>query len=304
MIYTVTLNPAVDYVLRAGALSEDGIRRTERETLRVGGKGINVSRMLSRLGMPTVAWGFAAGFTGEWIVRQLQEEGLRVEFDRLRAGTSRINVKPEGEAEINARGPKVDEVAAEMLLRRMDALGAGDTLVLSGSLARGMSAQFYKNAAARATTRGAQVVADTTGQALAEVLSEKPLLVKPNIHELRELLGAPLASMDEIAAAAARLQENGAQYVLVSMGGDGALLRTPSGRTWRVDAPVGEVRCPVGAGDAMVAGFLMAYADGYSPEEALGFACAAGSATAFAGDLATATEVRTLLPHVPKPYEI
>ena len=304
MIYTVTLNPAVDYVLYPGAPSGDGIRRTASETMRVGGKGINVSRVLSRLGMPTVAWGFAAGFTGEWIVRQLQEEGLRVEFDRLRAGNSRINVKLAGEPDINAQGPAVDNVAAEMLLRRVDALTADDTLVLSGALAKQLTPTFYAAAAARAAQRGATLVADTTGQSLLEILPYRPLLVKPNVHELAETLGRPLQSEREIAAAAAELQRQGAQYVLVSLGENGALLREPSGHTLAVAAPRGIARCTVGTGDTMVAGFLMAHADGYSAAEALCFAVAAGSATAFAGDLASSAEILTLLPDVPLPHEV
>lgn len=256
MIYTVTLNPAIDCLLRVDGFAEGATNRAYEERLGFGGKGINVSRALARLGVPSVALGFAAGFTGAAIVASLADEPLiTADFITLREGVSRVNVKLRAgaETEINAPGPSPAPDEAEAFLRKLDALGEGDTLVLSGSLPAGLPSDFYALALARVSGRGARAVVDTSGAALTACLPLRPFLIKPNRQEAEEIFGAGA----DPAYCARKLREAGACNVLLSLGADGAVFAGADGDVISLPAePCEPGVCTVGAGDAMIAGFL------------------------------------------------
>lgn len=308
MIYTVTCNPALDYVLRLpGPLAEGSTNRAAETLIQPGGKGVNVSAVLRALDTDSIALGFAAGESGAWLERLLADSGLHTDFVRLPAGQTRINVKLKAgrETEINAPGPDIPPQAVEALCRRLDGLQAGDSLILAGSVPKCLPADFYARLLQRLAVRGVRAVVDAEGQLLADVLPWHPFLVKPNRAELEGLLGCALTNDALVAEGAAALQARGAQQVLVSLGGDGALLRTADGRTLRLAAPAGTVRNSVGAGDSMVAGFLAGWAaSGGDPAAALRLAVAAGSATAFADGLAEGPAIRRLAESLPQPREI
>lgn len=283
MIYTVTLNPAVDYVMGLSALVPGQINRAERENIVFGGKGINVSVMLHTLGVESVALGFVAGFTGDAVENGLAAEGIQTNFQRVENGFSRINVKLHAgvETEINGSGPEIDADTYAAFLKTLSALTAADTLVLSGSVPRSLPKTVYAEIAVRAADSGARLVADAAGRLLLDTLSAEPFLIKPNRAELSELFDAPAETEAQTLALARKLQEKGAQNVLVSMAGDGALLLLKTGEAYRAPAAAGTVVNSVGAGDAMVGGFLAAVSRGKSFEEALALGTAAGGATAF-----------------------
>lgn len=295
MIYTVTTNPNIDYYMTLGApLAVGAINRAASEACCAGGKGINVSIMLSRLGVSNRALGFTAGHVGDMLERMLAQEGCVCDFVRLSRGETRINVKLTGTCEtaINGKGPTPEPHDADALLRRLDALSKADTLVLSGNVQSG-AADLFERLMQRAADAGAALVVDTEGAALTAALRYRPLLVKPNREEFAALCGRPLDTLDAVQEAARELQRCGAQNVLVSMGADGALLLGSDGicrRAW-TDAQ-GCVVSTVGAGDSMVAGFLAGLSGGL--DEALRLGTAAGTATAFAPVLAARTEVLRL----------
>ena len=294
MFYTVTCNPALDYLMRADIILGK-TNRSAGETLRYGGKGINVAVMLSRLGQKATALGFAAGFTGCELVRLVEDSGVRADFIRLNEGLTRINVKVQGaqETEINGAGPCVTAAAWQELLTRVDKLVSGDTLVLSGSVAGGMDTTAYAEILARLQGRGIRTVVDATRDLLRNTLPYHPFLIKPNRQELEELAGRPLCDDEDILAAAQQLQAAGAQNVLVSLGERGALLLDEQGAVYRRAAIPVTVADTVGAGDSMIAGFLAGLTDGV--EAALNLAVAAGSATAAADGLATGKAVLDLV---------
>lgn len=308
MIYTVTCNPALDYIMRLpGPVTEGSTNRAGETLIQPGGKGINVSAVLRALDTPSTALGFVAGESGDWLVRLLAGSGLQTDFARLPAGQTRINVKLKAgpETEINAPGPDIPPQALEALYHRLDRLQAGDSLILAGSVPKSLPADFYAGLLRRLDGRGVQTVVDAEGQLLADVLPWHPFLVKPNRAELEGLLGCALTNDALVAEGAAALQVRGARQVLVSLGGDGALLRTAEGRTLRMAAPTGVVRNSVGAGDSMVAGFLAGWtASGGDPAAALRLAVAAGSATAFADGLADGPSIRQMAQGLPQPREI
>ncbi len=303
MIYTVTLNPAVDYAIEADSIHPGSTNRASHEAVRFGGKGINVSRMLRVLGIPSVALGFVAGFTGDAIEQGLSEEGIQTHLIHLDSGLSRINVKlrvGETETELNGRGPEIPEEKLTALLSRLKTLGKGDTLVLGGSLPPSVPSDFYCRMLASVAGRGVRTVVDTTGEALLRTLPYHPFLIKPNRAELEELAGRPLSDREAILSAARELQDMGAEHVLVTLGADGAMLCTKAS-CHTLLAHRGILRCSVGAGDATVAGFLAGYEEKTAaPTDArllaaLRLANAAGGAVAFSDGIVTEADVLALL---------
>lgn len=298
MIYTVTFNPAIDYVVHLpGRLELDAVNRTVQEEYLFGGKGINVSSVLRALDCDNTALGFVAGPTGRWLENGLREQGVRTDFISLAQGVTRINVKIKAteETEINGMGPRIGEADMEQLYAKLDRLGQGDALVLAGSIPSCLAGDTYEKIMARLDGRGVRIVVDATRDLLVNVLPYKPFLIKPNNHELGEIFGRELTTDAEIAACAAQLQSRGARNVLVSMAGDGALLLDETGKTHRMGVPKGKVLNSVGAGDSMVAGFLAGYLQKGDYNWALRLGTAAGSATAFSLGLATREKIESLL---------
>ena len=302
MIYTVTFNPAIDYVVWTDRLEPGHINRARREAIQLGGKGINVSTMLMRLGVESVALGFVAGFTGQALETGLQRAGLRTEFIHLDRGTTRINVKVKGkeETEINGIGPDIGPEAVQALTDRLDRLKRGDILVLAGSMPASLPEDTYGRVLAGLTGKGVRTVVDARGELLRGALRHRPFLIKPNRAELESLFGRTLETEEEICACAAQLCRQGAEHVLVSLAGEGAILLDGRGEVHRLAAPGGQVRNSVGAGDAMVAGFLAGWLGTGSYEQALRLGVAAGSATAFSDAIASREDVERVLAELEK----
>lgn len=297
MIYTVTFNPALDYVVRLPAFEPGAVNRTESEDIQLGGKGINVSCVLGQLGFKSVALGFVAGFTGEAVEAGLARRGVNADFIRLPEGLTRINVKIKAsvETEINGQGPAIPAGALEELFRKLERLAAGDVLVLAGSIPASLPSDIYQRILARLAPKGVLCAVDATGELLVKVLPYKPFLIKPNNHELGEIFGRTLSTDEEIVECARLLQQKGARNVLVSMAGDGALLLDEGGNVHRLEAFKGKVKNSVGAGDSMVAGFVAGWLEKGDWAWALRLGSACGSATAFSDTLATRTEIESLL---------
>lgn len=297
MVYTVTFNPALDYVVRMKEFHAGDINRTQQEEIQFGGKGINVSTVLSNLGVENIALGFLAGFTGQALEEGLRKSGIRTDFIWLPEGLTRINVKIKAgaETEINGQGPAIPAAALEELLGKLDRLESGDVLDLSGSIPASLPDDVYQKILARLDGRGILTVVDATRDLLCAVLPYKPFLIKPNNHELGEIFGRVLTTDEEIADCARQLQEKGARNVLVSMAGDGSLLLDEGGGVHKLGVPKGNVRNSVGAGDSMVAGFLAGWLKTGDYAAAHRMGAAAGSATAFSDGLATEAEVLALL---------
>jgi 1-phosphofructokinase len=297
MIYTVTFNPAIDYVVRMSEELLPGMtNRSDSEECYFGGKGINVSTILKNLGIENTALGFTAGFTGQAIEESVKAKGIESGFIRLPGGISRINVKIKGaaETEINAQGPRIPEDAQKELFDRINTLVDGDMLILAGSIPNSLPSDVYEKILALVSDRKIDVVVDATKDLLKNVLKYHPFLIKPNNHELGEMFGKVLKTDDELEEHAKKLQEMGARNVLISIAGDGAMLISEDGQKFRIGVPKGKVRNSVGAGDSMVAGFIAGYLKNKSYEEALKMGTAAGSATAFSDDLATGEAIRQL----------
>lgn len=299
MIYTVTFNPAIDYVVRLDAPLEVGqVNRACGEDCVLGGKGINVSGVLAQLGCPSVALGFVAGETGAWLERGLAAQGLKTDFVHLEHGMTRINVKikAEKETELNGAGPDIPEGAMQALETKLDRLQKDDILILAGSIPASLAQTTYERLLARLEGRGVRAVVDATRDLLVNVLRYRPFLIKPNNHELSEIVGIKLTNDNEVVTAAKMLQEKGARNVLVSMAGDGALLLDEQGGVHRIGCPKGTVVNSVGAGDSMVAGFVAGYQQsGGNYDTALRLGTACGSATAFSLGLATRQDIEKLL---------
>ncbi len=298
MIYTVTFNPALDYILHLDALEKGSINRSNSEEIINGGKGINVSTVLKNLGVENIALGFCAGFTGEAIEKGINADGVRTDFVHLKSGFSRINVKirAQEETDINGQGPEIGAEALDELYKKLDALSEGDVLVLAGSIPKTLPKDIYEVILGRLCGRGIKFVVDATGELMMNVLKYKPFLIKPNNDELGELFGRKIESDEEIAEYAAKLQEMGARNVLVSRGGKGAMLVTESGEVHKRGVPsCGTVKNTVGAGDSMVAGFLYGYLKTGDYSYALKTGTAAGSATAYTIGIATKEEIEHVL---------
>ena len=298
MIYTVTINPSIDYIVQLPELHLGLVNRMAYDNKLPGGKGINVSRILRELGHDSVAWGFMGGFTGRFITDALEKDGLKTDFTPVAADT-RINVKikAEEETEINGKGPAVTPAEIATFKEKFAHLTADDVVIFAGSLVPNLDDDFYFELIKIIQEKGAQFVIDTTGESLRKALQEKPLVVKPNNHELAELFGVEFSGIDDIIKYAQKLREMGAQYVMISMAGDGGLLVTADG-VYRSLAPQGTVVNSVGAGDSMLAGFTGTYADTHDPVEAFRYGLASVSATAFSEDLATRAKIDEILPQI------
>ncbi len=296
MVYTVTFNPAIDYVVHTGEMKLGATNRSEKEEMYFGGKGINVSIVLRELGIGSKALGFTAGFTGEAIEKGLSEMGINADFVRLKSGNSRINVKIKSaeETELNGQGPDIDEAAINALFEKLDKLSDGDTLILAGSIPSSLPSDIYEKILGRLSGRNIKTVVDATKDLLLNVLKYKPFLVKPNNHELGEMFGAELKTDEEIEKYARKLQEMGAVNVLISMAGDGAMLIDEYGKMHRCGVCKGTVKNSVGAGDSMVAGFTAGSLKG-DYEYALKLGTASGGATAFSDGLAEKAKIDELL---------
>jgi 1-phosphofructokinase len=296
MIYTVTFNPALDYVVRVDHFALGEVNRTEQERIYYGGKGLNVSAVLSTLGYGNTALGFVAGFTGDEIERRVKGLGFQSDFIRVEKGLSRINVKlkSQEETEINGMGPEITGEDVTQLFEKLDRLTAGDVLVLSGSIPKSINDDIYERIMESLDGRGVRIVVDATKDLLINVLPYHPFLIKPNNHELGEMFGVTLHGPEEIIDYGKRLQKKGARNVLISMAGDGAILITEEEEVFRMGVPKGTVKNSVGAGDSMVAGFIAGYLENGSFEHALRLGSAAGSASAFSEGLAGKEDIMRL----------
>lgn len=297
MIYTVTFNPSLDYVMNVPRFKEGVVSRSENEEVYAGGKGINVSYVLKNLGIDSISLGFIAGFTGDKIEQMLNESGCHTDFIGLTKGFSRINVKLKGENEsdINGAGPSIDKDSLKILLYKIEKLKDGDILVLAGSIPKSLSEDIYKDIMISLKDKNIKIVVDATNDLLVNVLEYKPFLIKPNNHELGEIFNKELKTEDEIIFYAKKLQEKGAQNVLVSMAGDGAILLTAQNEVYKSIVPKGKLINSVGAGDSMVAGFLYGYLETGDYQNAFKLGVATGSASAFSSGLATKDKVEELL---------
>lgn len=297
MVYTVTLNPALDYVIHIEDFQTGEINRTQREEIQFGGKGINVSTVLTRLGVENTALGFLAGFTGQALAEGLRKNGIQTDFIWLMEGLTRINVKIKAgeETELNGRGPVIPSAALDELFQKLDRLQSGDVLDLSGSIPASLPDDIYQQILRQLEGRGILTVVDAAGELLCAALPYRPFLIKPNHHELGEIFGQTPVTDQELTACAKKLQKQGARNVLVSMAGEGSLLLDETGACHRLGVPRGTVRNSVGAGDSMVAGFLAGWLKTGDYETAHRMGAAAGSATAFSDGLATEAKVLALL---------
>ena len=297
MIYTVTFNPALDYVVKVDNFQTGIVNRVYQESIFFGGKGINVSVVLKELGYDSVALGFTAGFIGEAIEKGVEAQGISSDFIHLKEGMSRINVKmkSQNETEINGQGPNITKEAIDALFAKLDSLKEEDVLILAGSIPSTLPEDIYEQIMARLCDKGIRIVVDATKDLLLNVLKYHPFLIKPNNHELGEMFGVTLTSEEEIVFYAKELQKKGARNVLISMAGDGAILVTEEGSVHQMGVPKGTVINSVGAGDSMVAGFLAGYLNTKDYEQALKLGTASGSATAFSEGLAVRSEIEKLL---------
>lgn len=297
MIYTVTFNPSLDYIIHVNDFKKGIVNRTESEEILAGGKGINVSFVLKNLGLKSIALGFIAGFTGKEIESRLKAHGCVTDFIQVDQGMSRINVKlkSEVETEINGQGPNIEESDLEKLFKKLEELQDGDILVLAGSISNKLPQNIYEDILERLAHKRVKVVVDATKDLLMNVIKYHPFLIKPNNHELGEMFGVVLSGKEEVITYAKKLKELGAVNVLVSMAGEGAILVCEDGNVYESPAPKGKVINSVGAGDSMVAGFISGYLASGSYQEAFKMGLATGSASAFSSKLATKQEVLELL---------
>ena len=309
MIYTVTFNPSLDYIVSVDDFKLGLTNRTSSELMLPGGKGINVSTVLMNLGIENTALGFTAGFVGEEIIRRLQEMGVRSEFIQISEGVSRINLKLKSidGTEINGAGPVISKDKVEELMKKLDGLGEGDVLFLAGSIPSSMPDDMYEQIMARLDGKGVMIVVDATKDLLMNVLQYHPFLIKPNNHELEEIFnvkpnnhelgeifGVELKTREDVIPYGKKLQEKGARNVLISMAGEGAVLVAEDGQVFEEPAPKGKLVNGVGAGDSMVAGFVAGWMEKKDYEHAFHMGIAAGSASAFSENLATKEEIEAV----------
>lgn len=296
MIYTVTFNPSLDYIVSVEDFKLGMTNRTNSEQMLPGGKGINVSTVLGNLGIENTALGFIAGFTGEEIARRVEAMGVKSDFITIDEGISRINLKLRSidGTEINGCGPKISGKAAERLMKKLEVLGEGDILVLAGSIPGSMPDDTYRRIMERLEGKGIMIVVDATKDLLVNVLEYHPFLVKPNNHELGEIFHVKLGNRASVVPYARKLQEMGALNVLVSMAGEGAVLAAQDGSIYEAPAPKGRLVNGVGAGDSMVAGFVAGWMEKKEYRHAFNMGISAGSASAFSEFLATREEVEAV----------
>ena len=298
MIYTVTVNPALDYVLQLPEVKDGETNRSSDTQFLAGGKGINVSQILNQLGVDNTAWGFVGGFTGEELIRQLNVKKISSDFVRISDDT-RVNVKihAQEETEINAAGPDITAQEVAAFKSRLDDLEAGDVVVLSGSLAPSLPTDFFESLLPLIREKGAEFVVDTTGEALLRTLKFNPLVIKPNHHELADLFDTSFSSTADMLEAAKKLQKLGAQNVMISMAGEGAYLVTAD-HVYHANAATGTAVNSVGAGDSMIAGFVGTWFEKHDAAEGLRVGSACGGATAFTEDIAVKSQIDAVLPQI------
>lgn len=296
MIYTVTFNPAVDYVVHADEIGIGSVNRARSEEIYFGGKGINISLVLAELGVPSKAFGFVAGFTGDAIEKGLTESGIETDFVHLEKGFSRINVKIKSgtETELNGQGPEIPPYKLDELFGKLSSVQEGDTIVLAGSVPKSLPSDIYERILEYFSGKNIRAVVDASNELLLNALKYRPFLVKPNNFELGDMFGVRLETADDVVKYAEKLREMGAENVLVSMAGDGAVLLDSSGKTHICGVCRGNVKNSVGAGDSMLAGFIAGYEKG-GYEYALKLGTAAGGATAFSEGLAKREDILKLL---------
>ena len=294
MIYTVTLNPALDHVVRLSELEVGETNRMEAESLSAGGKGINVSKVLKNLGERSIAMAFVAGFTGHELERRLRdEEGILCDFVHVKEGFTRINVKIKADKETEINGPGLEPTSHEIesMLKKFKDLKDSDLLFLSGSIPSALGSDFYRRIMEGLKDKKVRIAVDTVGEALRQTLDLKPFLVKPNKRELEDFFKVEINNDGDIVTYARELQKLGAQNIIVSLGGDGAYFLSMVGDSRFLPAPKGQVVDTVGAGDSLVAGFMYAVKNGYSLTDAFKFGVSCGSATAFSSQLGTKEEI-------------
>ena len=297
MIYTITFNPSLDYVLKVPELSLGKINRSENEKIHIGGKGINVSRVLNTLGMKSIPLGFIAGFTGKELKSKLIDSGIEPEFIEVREGNTRINIKIKGEVEtaINANGPNINDYSIALLLKQIDDLDSNDIVILAGYVPSTIDSSIYALICKKLYDKNIPFIVDTSGKHLIDSLKYNPFLIKPNKEELEECLGVKVESIDDLRNGMKRLQELGALNVLVSLGEDGAMLIDDQGNEYGLAAPSINVVNTVGAGDSMLAGFMYGFLKNRDYKEALIYGVACGTATAQCDDLATIDKIELML---------
>ena len=302
MIYTITFNPALDYITQVENFKTGEINRTKTETILPGGKGLNVSIVLKNLEIENTALGFVAGFTGEELIRKLETQGVKTDFVKVKYGITRINVKISSfndnnveETALNGMGPQITKENIEELMKKIQRMTVDDFVILSGSIPKNIDNNIYEKICKILNEKGITFIVDSTQELLINVLKYRPFLIKPNKEELEETVKRNLHTIEDIITSAKTLQEMGAQNVLVSLGNDGAILLTKEGKTFFSEAPKGQVVNTVGAGDSMVAGFLAGYYKTKDYEYALKMGVSAGSASAFSVNLATKEEVDSIL---------
>lgn len=297
MIYTVTVNPSLDYIVEVKSFELGMTNRTDTEKILPGGKGINVSMVLKNLGYESTALGFVAGFTGDELIRKLEEKGIHQEFIRIPEGFTRINLKLKNidGTEINGQGPYISPRYIQQLLERLKTLQEGDILFLSGSIPGTMPQDFYKQIMEELEGQGIMVIVDATKELLTKVLPYHPFLIKPNNHELGEIFGVKLVTREEVIPYGRKLQEMGAKNVLISMAGEGSVLIAEDGSVVSKGAPKGILVNGVGAGDSMVAGFVVGFLEKHDFTYAYQMGASTGSASAFSENLATREEVEEVM---------
>lgn len=297
MVYTITLNPAIDFVINTDKLIMGAINRSYSDEIFCGGKGINVSLVLNELKTETKALGFVAGFTGDMIEKTLSEKGVPTDFVHLESGYSRINVKirSDEETDVNTNGPSVSDYDLHLLNKKLECITENDILVLSGSTPPKTDDNVYAKMLSKVKKTGAMTVVDSTGKLLLNTLEHEPFLIKPNVSELSETFNTKITTLHDIEKYAIKLQSLGAKNVLVSLGEKGSVLFTDKKQVIMQSAPKGDVKNTVGAGDSMVAGFIAGYLKSGDYKTALKLATACGSATAFSYGLCTQNEIMHML---------
>lgn len=293
MIYTLTLNPSIDYIVGIDEFETGKVNRTAYEKILPGGKGINVSIVLKNLGTDSCALGFVGGFSGEYIRQAVEEHGVKTDFVILQKGISRINtkIKAEEETEINAKGPKIEEKEVELLMEKIRNINDGDVLVLAGSVPKGFGKDFYSEIMKELSSKNVKIVVDAEGELLTNTLQYKPFLIKPNNFELEGIFGVKICSKDETVKYAKELQKMGARNVIVSLGGDGGILVAEDGKVFFTEVPKGKVINTTGCGDSVVAGFIHEFENSENYEKSFLMGISSGSAGAFSENLAQKEDI-------------